>query len=397
MNDVVLGYLKDYAKKESHSVYALRDWKNINMKDFTLIEALECIYLAAYGHPEDMTKIIRQLTDKKKVFGRSQVYNDNHMKTIDIVRDDNGKLKLIGYDPDKEEQRKGQHGPRNLKIFRKSDGQVSRNFQHSEEKIHDFGEKVRNMFPDKSNQYITHAMQAIKNYANKKKVSPDKVLKSIEKGRLRLLDDEYNSFKIVPKRTDESRVIVITESMMNMLHSEVEMTEYKFQNNIKKFLSDLLADPVNASPSKLLLFYGLTRSRLLKHLSNVGMVERDERISDKDENGEAKTATMLIRYKVPKKNFKRKLKKLWIRLFERNLPERNINEEGEGATSACASGEVVKPLFDKIIEPKSHYGLGESTTTSTVGDYEYDVPFAGDEESIARKNGKGGSVSVNIA
>ena len=39
----------------------------------------------------------------------------------------------------------------------------------------------------------------------------------------------------------------------------------------------------------------------------------------------------------------------------------------------------------------------EATTTSTAGNYEYDVPFAGDEETLARKNGIGGSVSVNKA
>ena len=137
-------------------------------------------------------------------------------------------------------------------------------------------------------------------------------------------------------------------------------------------------------------------------MMNIGMIEKDEKISDSDENGQPKTATMMIKYRVPKKNFDRKLKKLWIRMVDRNLPERkhndlNINEDGEmGATSAISSGEVIKPVFP--MQRRQMYGesdVDEATTTTTAGNYEYDVPFIGDEETLSRRNGVGGSVSVN--
>jgi hypothetical protein len=40
--------------------------------------------------------------------------------------------------------------------------------------------------------------------------------------------------------------------------------------------------------------------------------------------------------------------------------------------------------------------MDESTDTQSVRDYQYTVPFPGDKETLARKNGKGGSVSINF-
>ena len=399
MNDVIMANLKKYAANNKSSVFALSNWLTLKMKNFSLTEALACVYLFAGGHEDEMTKIIKQLTEKRKVNGRTQVYNADNVDVIDIIRGTNGKLQLKGYNPDKEPMAKGQHLPRNQKIFRKSDDQVNKTYQNSERKMMDFGQKVREMFPGESNMYITHAMQAIKRYANEKKISTDMVLNSIEKGRLKLKDEKYNSFEVV-SAFNESRTIIISESVFNEINREYEMTEYKFYNNIKKFLADLLADPVNAKPTDILLKNKLTRSKLLKYLIGLGILERDNKLSDKDENGMPKNVTMLTKFKVPKKNLDRKLKKMWIRLFERNIPERKhnteLNEEGEGATTADASGEFVQPLFS-VQRRKMPVEVEEATTTSTAGNYEYDVPFAGDEETLARKNGIGGSVSVNKA
>ena len=392
--------LKKYAANNKSKVFALRDWITRNMKQFSLTDALECVYLAAGGYPDEMTKIITQLTEKRKVYGRTQVYNSEQISQIDIVRGENGKLVLKGYNPDKEPIAKGQHMPRNQKIFRKSDDQVSKTYQNSERKMMDFGQQVRELYPEASNMYLTHAMQAIKKYATIRKISTDRVVNSLRRGTLKLMDKEYNSFEIVPASYNESKshTIVISEAMVKVLNEEFEMTEYKFNHNIRQFLSDLLADPVNAKPSEMLMRNGFTRSKLLRLMQSVGMIERDDKISDTDENGQPKTATMMVKFRVPKKNFDRKLRKLWIRTFERNLPERKVNltEEGEGATAADASGQFSQPVFPmQRRKMPVETEIEEATATTNVGSYQYDVPFAGDKETLARKNGVGGSVSIN--
>ena len=196
-----------------------------------------------------------------------------------------------------------------------------------------------------------------------------------------------------------NRVIVIDESVLDEIKSDYEMTEFRFNSNVKKFLHDLLVDPINADTSDLMKAHNLDRNTLLKHLRDCGMVTSKQHINDKDENGGPKSATMKVRYAVPKKNFNRNLKRLFIKLFEQNLP---INEEDGGAmggaTSADSSGQFSQPLFGKPYRQKSYNDvMDESSTTQTVGDYQYDVPFAGDEETLSRHNGVGGSVSINFA
>lgn len=105
---------------------------------------------------------------------------------------------------------------------------------------------------------------------------------------------------------------------------------------------------------------------------------------------------MKVKFKVPKKNFDRKLKRLYIRLFERNVPQTEVvSEDGEtsGATGSDASGQYSQPVFG--MQRRDIYNVKEATTTSTVGDYQYDVPFPSDDETMKRHNGVGGSVSVN--
>lgn len=202
-------------------------------------------------------------------------------------------------------------------------------------------------------------------------------------------------------------IIVLSEEDVSRLRKYTEMTEYKFTTHIRSFISQLLQDPVNAQPSELLKSKGLTRSFLINEMLKQGIILRDERISDKDENGEPKTATMMVKFRCPKKNFDRKIEKLYIRFFEKNLlprkhsiqNEETLNEDGEGgavggATSAASSGQFISPI-GTVHRRKMPSEIDETASTTNVGNYQYTVPFCGDKETLARKNGIGGSVSVN--
>ena len=130
----------------------------------------------------------------------------------------------------------------------------------------------------------------------------DKVVNALKKGRCRLDTDLWRIVPNVHKESKERKVIVINESDFKQLMDYSEMTEQKFHSNIRKFISELLQDPVNAQPSSLFKFYGLNRSSLLHHLlsGNNPIIRRKERISDRDENGEPKTATMMVKFSCPK-------------------------------------------------------------------------------------------------
>lgn len=545
MNDVVYNKIKQYVEKNKNKAFSLKNWITLNSKGFKLIDALYAVYMEAGGDFATMTEIIDQLTEKKRVQGRSQVHAADDVSVIDI-KDVNGKLKVVGFQPGKELQKKGQHRPQNNRIFTKSDT-VNKNFVRSEEKMYDLGKLVRNLYPEGTNSYITYAMQAIRKYAAARKINPELVVKKLDRGTLKLIDDDYNSFEVVPVR--ESKTVIINDTMARMLSESLEMTEYKFINNVKAFLKQLLDDPANAQPSVLLKTYGITRSKLLRMLLSLGLIQKEMKISDTDENGEPRERAMMkVKFRVPKpmQRLDRGILKMYRRIFEKNVPVKNesltestghietyyrgfnselgeqkdhllwltddpeyaaeygdtvmeyqidedklrgigyygivdlldgeeidgfddtwhpfdglseeivelclrngyncydfhanggdsyciclfdkspivsrkvikwigesidvnsfigggeneLNEEGDvGATSAIQSGEVVQPLFGEPIRRKmpTDSDVDEATTTSNAGNYEYDVPFAADEETRKRGDGVGGSTSVQIA
>ena len=393
--------VKEFMTKHRNKCFALANWKNLKMKNYGMNEMLECICNAANGSIQEMANIVDHLTSKDKVFGRTQVYADRKIDMIDLIRNENGELVLKGYNPDAELPLKGQHQKKNPKIFRKSDGGVSKVFQKSEEKMKDLGAKVREMFPGQDKQYITFAMKAIRDYAEQKKIHTDKVINGLKKGRYTLDDDLW---RIVPKVVKENKVthtIVINESDLERVTDIMDMTEHKFNVNMKHFISTLLQDPVNAKVPYIFAQRNFTRSSLLNYLlgGKNPILIRDQKISDKDENGEPKTATMIVKFRCPKKNFERKLEKLFIRMFEKNLPPRQSKDEevemDEATSCGEASGAFVTGAFP-IQRRQAPYTLEETTATTTVGKTEYASPAGlGDKESRARRNGEGGSVSIN--
>ena len=144
--------------------------------------------------------------------------------------------------------------------------------------------------------------------------------------------------------------------MVEDVEGNSKITFYAFNYAVRRFLSMLLKDPANAMPEEELSTRGLTRGRMIRVLINNGLCIKDSKIVDQDENGNLVTATMDVKFRVPKKNFERKLKRLYIKLFEKNLPPVNGNveevqpmeiEEDGGATSAnvSAAGSFVQPVF----------------------------------------------------
>ena len=223
----------------------------------------------------------------------------------------------------------------------------------------------------------------------------------------------------------QKHTIVVNESDISKIVKIIEMTEQKFHENMRYFISQLLQDPVNAAVPPLFAQRGFTRSNLLNHLlgGKDPILFRDQKISDKDENGEPKTATMIVKFRCPKKNFERKLEKLYIKLFEKNLPprhkkhkEKDLNEEGGGATGCCGAidgmggegangGAFIAPLYkgnkSDVIRRQMPTEIGESTTTFNTGNYEYPAPAFDKEKgknflkpALERHDGKNGSVSI---
>ena len=383
--------------------FALGGWCNRQGNIFSMQEVFDCLYDAAGGNTNKLTELIEQLTAKGKVFGRSSVVFGNDEAKMRIIRGEDGRLKIVGYNPSFRPPEKGQHGTHEPQVVRK-DGQLRKNVIKSREKLYDLGKSVREIYQGQSNELITVAMAAIKGFARAHKISEMMVVERLKKGVYELnTENGLENARIVPKK----KTIKLNESQLNELSDATKLTEYKFYNNVQRFLSDLLKDPVGAKVPFLLQANNIARNQLLYHLKSNGIINRYQKISDKDSRGNPKTARMIIKYSVPKKDFAKKMKRLFIDLVAKNVPEKiekMISEDlgkdidecdcggAMGATAGNESmGQFSQPLFG-VQRRKMPVEIDETTTASTVtpnGDTSMGitVPFGADKETADRTPG----------
>ena len=383
--------------------FALGGWCNRQGNIFPMQEVFDCLYDAAGGNTNKLTELIEQLTAKGKVFGRSSVVFGSDEAKMTIIRGEDGRLKIVGYNPSFNPPEKGQHGTHEPQVMRK-DGQMRKNVIKSREKLYDLGKSVREIYQGQSNELITVAMAAIKGFARAHKISEMMVVERLKKGVYELnTENGLENARIVPKK----KTVKLNESQLNELSDATKLTEYKFYNNVQRFLSDLLKDPVGAKVPFLLQANNIARNQLLYHLKSNGIINRYQKISDKDSRGNPKTARMIIKYSVPKKDFAKKMKRLFIDLVAKNVPEKiekMISEDlgkdidecdcggAMGATAVNESmGQFSQPLFG-VQRRKMPVEIDETTTASTVtpnGDTSMGitVPFGADKETADRTPG----------
>lgn len=192
---------------------------------------------------------------------------------------------------------------------------------------------------------------------------------------------------------------------------EKEVTYYSFLSHIKAFLRSLINDPINCKIDNFFLENNINKSKLLFLLKSKGIIISSEKIDDSKED-EGNNANFKIKYLIPRKNFERKIKRLYSKLFEKNLPsEIYLKEEGDGGMAGATSASVANdnaPVapFGQVNRRKIYITneqlkrLEEQLTTFNAGDYQYDVPFMfkdkdGKKDDAYIHNKKGG-ISVEV-
>lgn len=143
----------------------------------------------------------------------------------------------------------------------------------------------------------------------------------------------------------EKKVIIINEDALKSAKEVVDMPESKLIGSIKRFLHDLLQNPATAQPNDGLQLNGFNRVKLLNILVDKGIVRRKQKIRDKDKDGNPVSAKMVVSYMVPKQNFDRNIKRLYIELFEVGD---ELNESFIGMTEATTAGSVSGGSFENF-------------------------------------------------
>lgn len=107
-----------------------------------------------------------------------------------------------------------------------------------------------------------------------------------------------------------------------------EITYYRFLSEVRAFLSKLLKDPIKAQPSAYLKNRDVTRKKLIDDLLKRDVLERHEKILDPT-NSDEKEAKYVVKYKVHKKDFEKRIHRIYIKYFEKNINESVFENEEE--------------------------------------------------------------------
>lgn len=181
-----------------------------------------------------------------------------------------------------------------------------------------------------------------------------------------------------------------------------EITFFGFFSHVKNFLKQLLVNPLNADIDDYLKDNNLNKKELLNLLLTRNIIEKETKIDD--ENGKDK---FYVSYKIPKRNFERKMRRLYSSLFETNEINESLISETDcgsamqaGGTNPNAGG-YEQPLLlgkdndkDNVLRRKIYVTQEQSDflkemTTHDAGNYQYDVPLNfnnGNDPSYNHKN-----------
>lgn len=175
-----------------------------------------------------------------------------------------------------------------------------------------------------------------------------------------------------------------------------EMTRYAFISHIEDYLKQLLKDPLHADTDEFLKYHGLNGPKVLSLLlqrsnpedKNSAIIYKTIQIKNNgvDDNGKRLKDSFTVKYKIPRKDYMKKMRNLYINLFESNIIEDTILSE-DGATNASCSGQFTAPLFGKPIKKTIYITKEqeeylkkvieeENIVNTQFGDFGYDAPIS---------------------
>ena len=135
-----------------------------------------------------------------------------------------------------------------------------------------------------------------------------------------------------------------------------ELTRYGFISHMEDYIKQLLTNAKSANVDDYLKSFGITNEKALEMLLSPNddyapVMVRTEKIKTNKETGKD---VFIVQYKVPKDNYKKKMRALYVMNFEKNLVDEEdmkpidlknvpINEDGEGAACGgdCGGGEAM--------------------------------------------------------
>ena len=147
-----------------------------------------------------------------------------------------------------------------------------------------------------------------------------------------------------------------------------EMTRYAFISHMEDYMKKLLTDPLKADTDEFLKGHGIDGPRAMEILTkrtdpndeNSSIVIKKAAIRDNgvDDNGNRLKDTFTVKYRIPRKDYTKKMRNLYISLFESNIIEDcPIIEEGawgygilDNDSALDYQSDTTKAYINKVIK-----------------------------------------------
>lgn len=146
-----------------------------------------------------------------------------------------------------------------------------------------------------------------------------------------------------------------------------EMTRYAFISHIEDYLKQLLKDPLHADTDEFLKYHGLNGPNTLSLLLKRSIPDDEtsaillKKISIKDngidEDGNRLKDSFTVKYSIPRKDYNKKMRNLYINLFESNIIENSPLTEGAWGYGILDN--------DKALNKQTNFGKTALTTLYT--------------------------------
>ena len=122
------------------------------------------------------------------------------------------------------------------------------------------------------------------------------------------------------------------------MSSHKEMTRYAFISHMEDYIKKLLTDPLHADTDEFLKYHKIDGPKALSILTmrldpndeNSAVIVKTAKIKDNgyDENGKRLPDTFTVKYMAPRKDYNKKMRNLYISLFESNIIDNSPINEG---------------------------------------------------------------------
>ena len=112
--------------------------------------------------------------------------------------------------------------------------------------------------------------------------------------------------------------MIISEDQVDIIKNAIlkedreEVTFYQFRGELQDFLKSLMEHPITCNIGEFWKSRGFSKKKMVEYLLKIGILEKEEKVNTDGIDG----PQLEISYKILKNGFERKMRRIFIRLFE---------------------------------------------------------------------------------